>query len=190
MAWILSLIGLPVLIFSAYLYGDVWSIVSYSIFGISLVLLYGISTYYHRCQTLHTKESLRIMDHICIYVLIAGSYSPFTLGPLREFSGWTLFGIEWAIVVIGAVLKVFAFDKTTTISLIAYLVMGWLIIFWWPALSQVISTTTLTLLIVGGLSYSLGVIFFLWENLPYNHAIWHLFVINGSACHYCAVFLL
>lgn len=189
-AWILSLIGLPVLILYGYLYGDAWTVAGYSIFGASLVLLYGVSTYYHRCQSLHVKRNLRTVDHICIYILIAGSYSPFTLGPLRESAGWTLFGLEWGIVLVGTALKIFAFDKTKTISLIAYLVMGWLIVLWWPVLGQTVSVTALTLVIVGGLSYSFGVIFFLWEKLPYNHAIWHLFVIVGSICHYCAVLLL
>jgi hemolysin III len=189
-AWILSFIGLPVLILFGYLYGDVWKVAGYALFGASLILLYGVSTYYHRCQSLQTKKNLRVMDHICIYILIAGSYSPFTLGPLIDYAGWTLFGIEWGIVLVGSALKIFAFDKTKTISLIGYLVMGWLIVLWWPVLSQTVSSTALTLVIIGGLSYSFGVIFFLWESLPYNHAIWHLFVINGSICHFFAVLML
>jgi len=189
-AMLLSIVGLPILILYGIMHGDEWRIASYSIFGVSLVLLYVVSTYYHGCQTHQTKQKLRVIDHACIFLLIAGSYTPFVLGPLRESIGWALFATEWTIAVVGISLKIFAFNRTRVISLIAYLAMGWLIVFWWSDLSQILSETTLTLIAVGGLSYTLGVIFFLWESLPFNHAIWHVFVFGGSACHYIAILLI
>ena len=189
-ALLLSLVGLPILIFFSSLHGDVWKIVSYAIFGTSLVLLYIASTYYHGCQVLPFKETWRRIDHACIYLLIAGSYTPFTLGPLRDATGWILLATEWSIAAVGIFLKFFAFNRTNTLSLIAYLVMGWLIVLWGPQLWESISVTALVLMAVGGLSYTFGVIFFLWESLPFNHAIWHVFVFAGSACHYSAVLLL
>lgn len=189
-ALLLSLVGLPVLIFYSSLHGDVWKIAGFSIFGTSLVLLYIASAYYHGCQDLHVKRKLRIVDHACIFLLIAGSYTPFTLGPLKESTGWLLLTAEWSIAAIGIFLKVFAFHRTELLSLVAYLVMGWLIVLWWPQLWEVLSLTTLTLMGIGGLSYTFGVIFFLWESLPFNHAIWHIFVFVGSACHYSAIIFL
>lgn len=189
-ALLLSLIGLPVLIFYSTLHGDIWNIIGYSIFGISLVLLYIVSAYYHGCQIVHIKQKLRVIDHICIFLLIAGSYAPFTLGPLRDSSGWILFTAEWSIAFIGICFKLFAFNRTQIISLVAYLVMGWLIVLWWPHVWQTMPETTLTLLAAGGFSYTFGVVFFLWDNLPFNHAIWHVFVFIGSACHYSAILML
>lgn len=187
---VLSVIGFPVLIIYSALHGDFWDVVSFSIYGFTLVLLYIVSAFYHGCMTLERKGKLRIIDHVCIYLLIAGSYTPFTLGPLRDTDGWILLTIEWSIAVVGILFKVFAFNRFQTLSLIAYLVMGWLIVFSWPALTEKISLSSITLLTMGGISYSLGILFFLWRSLPFNHAIWHLFVMGGSFSHYCAVMLL
>lgn len=189
-ALLLSLVGVPILIFYSVLHGDFWKIFSYSIFGISLVLLYFASTFYHGCKTLHIKQKLRVVDHSCIYLLIAGSYTPITLGPLMELAGGVLCAAEWLIAALGISLKIFAFERTHVFSLIAYLVMGWLIVLWWPHLGDTIPLTTLILVGIGGLSYTFGVIFFLWESLPFNHAIWHVFVFAGSACHYCGILFL
>lgn len=184
---VLSLIGLPVLIVYGTLHGDFWHIASYSIYGVSLVLLYLASTYYHGCLCPEKKNKLRVVDHACIYLLIAGSYTPFALGPLRETSGWMLLGIEWGIAAAGILFKLFAIDRFQTLSLAGYLVMGWLVVFSWPTLMEELSPTSLALLVSGGLSYTFGVVFFAWASLPFNHAIWHLFVLGGSACHYFAI---
>lgn len=187
---ILSLIGLPPLITYSILYGDFWHIASYSIFGLGLVLLYIASTYYHGCKIPERKITLQVFDHICIFVLIAASYTPFALGPLRESTGWIMLGVVWTIAGAGIALKIFAFDSSQKISLVAYLVMGWLITLSWGTLQELMSETSMTLLISGGLSYTTGVVFFLWRSLPFSHAIWHLFVLCGSICHYFAVFFL
>jgi hemolysin III len=187
---ILSLIGLPILITYSTLHGDFWTVASYSIYGTTLVLLYIASTYYHGCKNPELKSTLRVIDHACIYLLIAGSYTPFTLGPLRESSGWMLLGVEWSIATVGILLKVFAFNRFQMVSLIAYLVMGWLVVFSWDPLKEALSPTSISLLMAGGLSYTFGVVFFLWRSLPFNHAIWHLFVLGGSVCHYFAVLFL
>jgi len=188
-ALLLSLVGLPILIFTSGLHGNLYKIVAYSIFGISLVLLYIASTYYHGSKTLREKENLRIVDHACIYLLIAGSYTPFAFA-LWDFSGSYLLAAEWTIAVVGISLKFLVFDRMHVASLIMYLVMGWLIVLWWPHLGTNIPLMTLILVGIGGLFYTFGVIFFLWDSLPFNHAIWHMFVFAGSVSHYLAVLLL
>lgn len=186
---LLSIVGLPFLVVYSSLYGDTWHIVSYAIYGITLVLLYIASTSYHGCKTIHRKSTLRIIDHACIYLLIAGSYTPFTLGPLRDSNGLILLSIEWGIAVVGILFKIFAFSRFQIVSLVSYLVMGWLVVFSWPALMANMSWPAISLVATGGAFYTLGTIFFVWESLRFNHAIWHLFVLSGSACHYCAVLL-
>lgn len=187
---VLSLIGLPILIIYSFLQKDPWTIASCSIYGCTLVMLYLASTFYHGCTNLIRKSTLRVLDHACIYLLIAGCYTPFALGPLRESNGWTLLIIEWSIAVVGIGIKIFAFNRFQALSLISYLVMGWLVVFSWPVLVDKLSITTLALMMVGGMSYTIGSIFFVWESLPFNHAIWHLFVLCGSSCHYFAIFML
>lgn len=185
-----SLIGFPVLIVHSTLHGDAWHIAGYTIYGATLILLYFASTYYHGCKKLHHKGTLRIVDHACIYLLIAGSYTPFTLGPLRETSGWALLSIEWSIAVVGILFKIFAINRFQMFSLITYLLMGWLVVVSWSTLMENLSSSALILVGIGGLSYTLGAVFFVWESLPFNHGIWHLFVLGGSSCHYFAVLLL
>jgi hemolysin III len=187
---VLSLIGLPILIIYSFLRKDPWTIASCFIYGSTLVMLYLASTFYHGCTNLMRKSTLRVVDHACIYLLIAGCYTPFALGPLRESNGWTLLIIEWSIAGIGIGMKIFAFDRFKALSLISYLVMGWLVVFSWPVLVDKLSMSSLVLMMAGGLSYTVGSIFFVWESLPFNHAIWHLFVLCGSGCHYFAIFLL
>lgn len=185
---ILSIVGASVLVTYACLYGNGWCIASSTTYAFTLVLLYAASTFYHGCKTLHFKGFLRIADHASIYLLIAGCYTPFALGPLKEGHGWTLFWIEWGIACIGIIFKLFAIHRFQLLSTLAYLGMGWLIVFSMPTLAETLPLKTLTLLIAGGLSYSLGTIFFLRESLPFNHAIWHVFVLGGGICHYCAIF--
>jgi hemolysin III len=184
---LLSIIGFPVLIVYSSLNGDAWHIASYATYGATLVLLYFASTYYHGCKTIHRKKYLQIADHACIYLLIAGSYTPFTLGPLRETSGWTLLSVEWGMALVGIIFKLFGAERFRIFSLVTYLLMGWLVVVSWSTLMETLSLSTLVLVGIGGLSYTFGAIFFIWESLPFNHAIWHLFVLSGSGCHYCAM---
>lgn len=184
---LLSVAGLPFLIIYSSLYGDAWHVASYAVYGTTLVLLYVASTFYHSCKTPQRKCTLRVIDHACIYLLIAGSYTPFTMGPLRDSSGWLLLTIEWTIAVIGILFKFFAFSRFQMLSLASYLVMGWLVVFSWPALTEQLSWEASFLVAAGGIFYSLGTVFFVWKSLLFNHAVWHVFVLSGSACHYCAI---
>jgi len=187
---VLSVIGFPVLILLSMQNGDYWHVAGSAIFGLSLLMLYVASSIYHGCKTLHRKTAYRIFDHSCIYLLIAGTYTPLMMGPLREANGWSLLIIEWSIAAVGILLKIFAFDRFEKFSLLAYLLMGWMVVFSWQAALDTIPATSLSLIALGGAFYTLGTIFFVWESLPYNHSIWHLFVLGGSISHYFAIFLM
>lgn len=184
---LLSLIGFALLVYYASLSGDFLQIVSCSIYGTTLFLLYAASTFYHGCETIHRKHVLKIVDHVCIYLLIAGSYTPFSLGPLRDSGGWNLLFVVWGISCIGIVLKIISINQFRILSVFAYILLGWLIVFSFPQLFEELSTNAVIFLISGGLIYSLGTLFYLWDSLPFNHAIWHVFVLGGSMCHYCSV---
>ena len=184
---ILSIIGAIVLLRVVSLHGDLWALASGAIYAVSLVSLYAASTCYHSCQDRQRKRKLRIVDHACIYLLIAGTYTPFTLGPLRDADGLNLLAIEWGIAALGIVFKIFAVHRFQIISTLAYLAMGWLVIFSWPVLMENLPQATLVWLAAGGLFYTVGTIFYAWKALPWQHAIWHVFVLGGSLCHYFAV---
>ena len=184
---LLSIAGLIILIVFASLKGDVWHIVSFSIFGACLVLLYTASTLYHSLQGRRVKKVFRIMDHAAIYMLIAGTYTPFTLTLLRGGWGWSLFGIVWGLGLAGILFKVFFVNRFNVVSTIVYLLMGWMILIAGKPLIEHVPTGGLYFLLAGGAAYSLGTIFYLWEKLPFHHAIWHLFVLAGSICHFFAV---
>ncbi len=181
---LLSIGGASILVIWTCLVGVVWNIVGASVYSFTLVALYAASTYYHGSQNLVRKRKLKILDHCCIFLLIAGSYTPFALGPLREYNGWKLLTIEWAIALFGIAIKIVAIDRFPYLSVLAYLVMGWLITFNLPLLLEVLPTKTLVLTFAGGLIYSFGTVFYLWESLRFNHGIWHLFTMAGSYCHY------
>ena len=166
---------------------NILAMISSSIYGITLIMLYGASTFYHGCKTRDQKKLLKIVDHACIYLLIAGSYTPFTLGPLKDFGGLDMLAIEWAIATVGITLKIFAVDKFQILSLLAYLAMGWLVIFSYNTLVEQMPAQSMYLLFAGGLSYTAGTIFYVWDKLPFNHGIWHLFVLGGSVSHYFCV---
>lgn len=184
----LSIAGLVLLVVRAALYGDVWQIVSFSIFGISLIALYLASTLYHGYSSPRIKKILRTFDHSAIYLLIAGTYTPFLLISLRGPWGWSLFGIIWGLAIIGISFKVFFGHKYELISTIFYLLMGWVVIIAIKPLLAALPISGFLWLLAGGLAYSFGVVFYLWEKLPFNHAIWHGFVLAGSFFHFCAVF--
>jgi hemolysin III len=164
-------------------------IVSYSIYGSSLILLYLASTVYHGVMEEKLKEIFGRIDHSAIYLLIAGTYTPFTLLTLKGGWGWTIFGIEWGLALAGIIYKVFFYThKHRGVSTAIYLAMGWLAIIAIKPLLASLPTGGLIWLGIGGLSYSLGVIFYLWDRLPFAHVIWHLFVLGGSISHFFAIF--
>ncbi|MCX5850225.1 MAG: hemolysin III family protein [Deltaproteobacteria bacterium] len=184
---IISITGLVLLIVFSMMYGSLSHIISCTIFGITLVLLYTSSTLYHCFQKPNLKHIFKILDHSCIYVLIAGTYTPFLLVTIRGVVGWSMFALVWSLTAIGVLFKVFFVHRFKIISTIAYILMGWLVIFAIKPLFHALPGGGLVLLVCGGLAYTLGTIFYAWEKLPFNHAIWHLFVLTGSVCHFCAV---
>lgn len=185
---LLAVAGLVLLTVFAYLYGEIWHIVSFSIYGTTLVLLYLASTLYHSFTNERVKYIFKILDHSAIYLLIAGTYTPFTLVPLHGTLGWSVFGLVWGLAVLGIVLKVFFVGRFKLISTVCYIAMGWLIIIAIKPLIATVAAPGIMWLIIGGLFYTLGSVFYLWHKLPYNHAIWHLFVLAGSISHFIAVF--
>ncbi len=181
--------GLVVLAVTAGRSGDAWRIVSCSIYGATLVLLYTCSTLYHSIQG-RAKRFLRKLDHVSIYLLIAGTYTPFTLVSLRGSWGWTLFGIVWGLALLGVVLDILHHDGSRAVQVAIYLLMGWLIAVAIPRLFQALPDAGIALLVAGGLFYTVGIIFYgIDERMRHAHGIWHLFVLAGSTCHYFAVLL-
>lgn len=184
---LVSIAGLVLLIVFSTLYGQTGHVVSCTIFGITLVLLYTASTLYHSFRRPYIKQIFKIIDHSCIYILIAGTYTPFLLVIVRGALGWTIFATVWLLTVLGILFQIFFIDRFKIISTIAYISMGWLIIFAIKPLFQTLPGGGIVWLVSGGLAYTLGTIFYGWKKLPFNHAIWHLFVLAGSVCHYMAV---
>ena len=185
----LSVAGLTLLVALAAIYGDVWRVVSFSIYGSSLVLLYLASTLYHSIQHPKVKRILRIFDHSAIYLLIAGTYTPFTLVSLRGPWGWTLFGLVWGLALLGIAFKTVFIGRYEKLATAAYVLMGWLVVIAFKQMLVAIPPGGIVWVVIGGVVYTLGVLFYAWEKLPYNHAIWHLFVLGGSACHFFAILL-
>jgi hemolysin III len=183
----LSIAGLTILVVFASIRGDVWRIVSFSVYGACLTILYTASTLYHSFRSEKVKRFFQILDHASIYLLIAGTYTPFTLVLLRGGWGWSLFGVIWGLAFLGIVFKIFFINRFEILSTLVYLLMGWLIVIAFKPAIDNIPIGGLYWLLAGGLSYSLGVVFFLWERIKYHHAIWHLFVLGGSICHFFAI---
>ena len=187
--FVASLIGVPILVISAMNHGERAAVIGASVFGATLVALYAASTFYHAIAHPHYKQRLRVIDHAAIYLLIAGTYTPFTLGVLRGAWGWTLFGFVWTLAALGVLFKVmFGSGRYSKVSTIVYIVMGWVIITAIKPLFLSMDRIGLILLVAGGLSYTGGVVFFLHDKRrAWAHPVWHLFVLGGSACHYFAV---
>lgn len=184
----LSIAGLVILVVFSSLDGDVWAIVSTAIFGTSMIVLYSASTLYHAMPNLEIKKKLKKFDHISIYYLIAGTYTPFLLVNMRGTTGWTVFGIVWGLALIGTFLKLFTQGSGTKIwSIGLYLIMGWMIVFASKQLVAQLPSIGLTFLVLGGLFYTLGVFFYIWKSKKYTHAIWHFFVLVGTIMHFFAV---
>jgi hemolysin III len=186
---ILAIAGLVILIVNTTACGSARHIVSCSIFGATLVLLYSASTLYHGIQHPKAKKVLRVIDHSSIYLLIAGTYTPFTLINMQGTWGWSLFGVIWLAALLGIVLQFSPLRRFSSIRLILYVAMGWAALVAIKPLSASVPMSALILIVAGGLSYTVGIVFYLWHRLPYHHAIWHVFVLSGSALHYIAVLL-
>lgn len=187
---VLSVAGLTALVLLAAIHGDAWRVVSFSIYGSTLIILYLISTLYHSFPQPRLKRIFRTLDHAAIYLLIAGTYTPFLLVTLRGALGWTLLAVVWSLAVVGVVWKLFFMDRLKVVATMAYLFMGWIAIIAVKPMIANLSTVGMILVATGGAVYSLGVIFYVWRKLPYNHAIWHLFVLVASICHFFAVMTL
>lgn len=182
-----AFIASPFLIFQAIASGKIAYIIGISVFSFSFILVYFSSTLYHSSYSYSVRKFFRTMDHISIYFMIAGSYTPFILMHVQTKVGWTIFFIAWGMTAVGTVFKIFFTHKFKLVSTIAYLALGWMAVFLVKPLMAALPPESLAWLIAGGLSYTLGTIFYLWQNLKYNHFIWHLFVLGGSVSHFIAV---
>lgn len=183
----LSIIGFVILVSLASIDGDAWHVTASVIYGSSLVILYAASTFYHGATSPKLKQTLQIVDHCCIYLLIAGSYTPITLIVLRGSFGPGLFAFVWAFAVAGIVLKVFFGSRFMIASVFSYLLMGWIGVIAIQPVFTALGFMPIALIVAGGIAYSLGVIFFAWKRFRHHHAIWHLFVLAGSICHFLAI---
>lgn len=186
---LLSVAGLVLLIVFSSLKGTAWHVVSFTIYGVSMLLLYLCSTLVHSLKQGKAKDLFEIFDHSSIYIYIAGTYTPFMLVAVRGTLGWTLFGIVWGIALFGVVFKAFFVKRFLFMSTIFYLIMGWLIVIAWGPLTAAVPYNGIVLLVVGGILYSLGTVFYVWRGFQYHHAIWHLFVLAGSITHFFAILL-
>ena len=184
------LIGIAVLVllvvFSS-LRKSAWEVASCSIYGATFILLYLGSTLYHSARNPRTRKVLKVVDHSAIYLLIAGTYTPYALAPLRGALGWTIFGIIWGCALVGIAFKVFFTGRFKVVSLASYLFMGWLCVLAVKPLYRELSTTGFVLFAAGGLCYTAGAVFYAWKSLPWSHAVWHLFVLAGSLCHFFSI---
>ncbi|NMC63056.1 MAG: hemolysin III family protein [SAR324 cluster bacterium] len=185
---LLSVAGLVIMIIFASRSDSAWPLVSCIIFGVSLIFLYSTSTLYHAIQNKSAKEILRVIDHCAIFILIAGSYTPFMLVSLQGAWGWWLFSIIWALAILGIAIQIKSLERWFFVSLALYVCMGWAALIAIKPLIEVVSVPGLYLLLTGGLAYTGGIVFYLWHKLPYHHAYWHGFVLAGSVCHFLAVF--
>jgi hemolysin III len=181
---VLSIAALVILAYFAGMKGDVWRVVSFSIYGFTLFFLYLSSTLYHSILIEKVKKVLRVFDHVSIYLLIAGSYTPITLIAMRGAWGWTIFGVIWGLALLGIVLNITSFEKTRIVSTVLYVLMGWLIIIAVKPMLQMVPAGLFLWLLAGGILYTLGIIFYACRRIPFNHGIWHLFVLGGSIMHY------
>ncbi len=186
-AAILSLIGLVVLVVAASRTGDPYRIVSSAIFCGALSLFYLISTLYHTIRSPKARDVFRVLDHAGIFLVIAASYTPFTLVSLRGGSGWTIFGVVWGLAITGAIFKSFMTHRLAFLAPVFYIGLGWLIVIDLEGLLTMVPARGVLWLVAGGLCYTVGILFYAINRIPHNHAIWHVFVIAGSFCHYLAV---
>ena len=187
LGFLATVAAFPVLVMAAQQRGDTAGIVGASVFATTMVLLYLASTLFHALPRCRAKRVFQILDHSAIYLLIAGTYTPFTLGVLRGSWGWTLFGIVWGLAVVGTVLKALGGVRYTTLSTWMYLAMGWVVLIAAETVWTLVPGWGLFWLVAGGVAYTAGTVFFMAERIRYFHFVWHLFVIAGTACHFIAV---
>jgi len=186
-AALLSIVGLVILLVAASRTGDPYRIVSSAVFCSVLSIFYIISTLYHTFRNQRVRYIFRILDHAGIFLVIAASYTPFTLVSLREGNGWTLFGVVWGLAVVGVVFKTFMTHRLAFLAPVLYIALGWLIVVDLEGLLSMVPIKGVLWLFAGGLCYTAGIIFYAIDRIPYNHAIWHLFVVAGSLCHYLSI---
>lgn len=184
---VLAIAALAILVAHAALRGDAWHITTSAVFGTTLILMYVASTLYHAIPFRRAKRVLRLLDHASIYLLIAGTYTPFTLGPLRGPWGWSLFALVWVGAVAGILYKCRALGRAPIASVVLYVALGWSAMLAIGPLARALPPAGLALVVGGGLCYTLGLVFFAWRSLRFHHAIWHLFVLAGSVLHFFAV---
>ncbi len=186
--FVLSVVALVLLVRYAAIYGNAWHVVSFSIFGVSLMVLYAASTVYHSAKNPRFRRKMRIVDHASIYILIAGTYTPFTLVTLHGVTGWVVFGVTWGMAVTGVILKLFYTGKYDSLSTVMYVFMGWIIVFAIKPLINNLASDGLFWLVAGGMAYTTGAILYSIKKIKFNHAIFHVFVLTGSFCHFVAVY--
>ncbi len=179
--------GLAVMVAFASLTGDPWQVVACSVFGATMVLLYTASALYHSISQPRAKSVLRVFDHCAIFLLIAGTYTPFTLISLRGPWGWSLFGVVWGCALAGIILRTLVGNRWRGLSVALYVIMGWVAVVAVKPLLGAVEPGGLILMVLGGLAYTAGIAFYAWRTLPYHHAIWHGFVLVGSALHFFAI---
>lgn len=187
---IFSIAALVILIVSSVIHGTAWHVVSFTLFGSSMVLLYLSSTLVHGFPAGRVKDFFEIMDHSAIYFFIAGTYTPFLFLAIKGTLGWTLFGIVWSLAIGGTVFKAFFVKRFLHTSTLLYVVMGWLMVFGWKPLLENVSSQGLILLAIGGILYTVGAVFYVWRGFTYHHAVWHVFVLVASILHFFAVMTL
>ncbi|MFT3784329.1 MAG: hemolysin III family protein [Nibricoccus sp.] len=184
---LLSVAALALLVTIAVSHGDAWSVTSGAIYGSTLIIAYTASTIYHSLRSERAKRFFRKLDHAGIFLLIAGTYTPFLLVSLRGPWGWSLFGVIWGLCVAGIIMKFFLAGRFRVISTLIYIFMGWMIAIAFRPLLSALPAAGVWLLVAGGICYTGGTVFYLWKSLRYHHAIWHLFVLAGSICHFFSV---
>lgn len=184
---LLAIAGLAVLTAFASLFGTVWHIVSCSIYGATQIIMYTASTLYHSIPLPRAKAVLRVLDHSAIFLLIAGTYTPFALVSLRGPWGWSLLGVVWGLALMGIALQSRLIRRGPVLTALPYVALGWVVVVALPPLTQAVAPGGLLLLLAGGLAYSGGTVFYIWRRLPYHHAIWHGFVLAGSVLHFFAI---
>lgn len=184
---VLGIGGGAVLVTLAALFAGVRETISIAVFSVCLILLYTASTLYHAARHPTIKSRLKVLDHCAIFLMIAGTYTPFTIAAMRGGWGWALFGIIWGLAIFGVVFKLFFTGRFRLVSTATYIGMGWLVVVAFVPLTQALTPTALAWLVIGGVLYTTGTLFYHLERIPYSHAIWHLFVLGGSICHFAAV---
>ncbi|MCX8002856.1 MAG: hemolysin III family protein [Anoxybacillus mongoliensis] len=187
---VFSIAALVILTVTATMYGNAWHVVSFTLFGGTMLILYLSSTIVHALPKGRWKRLFEIFDHSAIYFFIAGTYTPFLFLAVKGAIGWTLFGIVWGLALVGTVFKCFFVNRFLYTSTIIYIIMGWLIVFAWKPLVSSLSLEGVVYLVIGGILYTIGAVFYVWRGFKFHHAVWHLFVLGGSVAHFFAVFVL